>query len=306
MKRRQLLQTIFVTGGGGFVGGNFLSAPPSGYRIVAPHHTEVDILNLKKLRDVFEAVKPDVVINFAAYRNATAAEEERGKKQGMVWKTNVIGAEYLSRLAYKYKSFLIHISTDMVFGGSIKRKGPFDEYQKADEQLHHLSWYGWTKAEAERILEDKKNVAIIRIGNVTQPIYDPSRDYVGKIAYLLDQNRLYPLFCDQYLTLTAIPSLMAVIHALIRKRKTGVFHVGSTNIFTPYALGIYLAKKTGKRANDVRTVSITDYLRVSPNRYPQYGGLLARQTQASLGVRFSSWQAIVDRFVSYASSAPHQ
>lgn len=303
MKKQKKTPTIFVTGGGGFVGGNFLAAPPPGFRIVAPRHAEVDILDKHQLRQIFQAVKPDIVINFAAFRNATAAEAQRGDKKGAVWRTNVTGVRHLRDLAHAYDSFLIHISTDMVFGGSHSRRGPFRERDVADTHIDALSWYGWTKAEAERLLVNERKTAIVRIGNVTQPIYDPTRDYVGKIAYLHDQKKLYPLFDDQYLTLTAIPTLLSVIHALIDQQKAGVYHVGSTNVFTPYMLGRYLARNMGKNAGDIQRVSIREYLRLAPHRYPQYGGLLAKQTANRLGVRLTKWQAIVDRYVAYALAA---
>lgn len=300
MKKRAI-QTIFVTGGGGFVGGNFLAHPPSGYRIVAPHHGEVDILDKRQLAKIFTTVHPDIVINFAAFRNATAAEAQRGNKNGDVWRTNVTGVTHLRDLARIHHSFLIHISTDMVFGGSPGRRGPFRELDTPDTTMDMLSWYGWTKAEAERALSGTKNTAIIRIGNVTQPIYDPTRDYVGKIAYLHDQKKLYPLFTDQYLTMTAIPSLLSVIGALIRQKKRGVFHVGSTNVFTPHELGRYLVKNMGRRETDIRGIQIVQYLAGSPHRYPQFGGLDVRRTAARLGVRFTRWQTIVDRYIAYAA-----
>ncbi len=315
MKNKSKAKNILITGGSGFIGSNFLSyALGQGdnsknrndfsskklqlqHRIIAPSHEELDILNVSQLINKFKDLSPEIVINFAAHRDANSAELQRGDMQGSVWNTNVKGVENLSKICKEYDSFFIHISTDMVFSGSRNNPGPYNEKTKPEMRLENLSWYGWTKAEGERVLASNKKNAIIKVGNVTNILYDPKLDYVGKILYLFDRNKLYPLFNDQYLTLTYIPSLFEVIEALIRKKINGVFHVASKNVFTPYELGEYLIKEIRDKTGVVKRVSIDDYLKAYPNRYPQYGGLLAEETARQLGVKLFDWKQIIDPFI---------
>lgn len=296
IRARSSKSRILITGGSGFIGSNFLRHI-SGTRdisIIAPRHNELDVLNIDQLEKTFEEFCPNVVINFAAHRDANSAEKQRGDRGGSVWNTNVRGVANISRVSSAYGSFLIHISTDMVFSGGETNKGPYSETMKPEKEMNYLSWYGWTKAEAERILAKNTNAAVIRIGNVTQPIYDPKLDYVGKIIFLFDHRQLYPLFYDQYLTLTSIPLLCQVIEAIIIKKRPGIYHVASKDRFTPYELGTYLIKKMYGEGRAIKRMSISSYLAKIPNRYPQYGGLLAFNTENQLGVAMPDWREIID------------
>ena len=296
-------KTIFVIGGSGFVGSYFFRhlalSKKFDYQFIAPRHSELDILNLFLLDSIIFQYRPIAVINFAAHRNANTAEEQRGDRTGSVWQTNVIGVSNISRVCRKYGSYLIHISTDMVFSGKEKTPGPYAENAQVEANMVNLSWYGWTKAESERIIQKNRKSAIIRIGNVTMPIYDPSLDYIGKIISLYDRGQLYGLFFDQHLTLTPLPLLFEVIEKLIGNPKYGVFHVATKNTFTPYELGENLIRRARGKTNQIRKVSINDFLKERPNRYPKYGGLLAQKTAHLLQIKLPEWKSVVDESVRY-------
>lgn len=289
---------IVVTGGKGFIGSNFLRyiKKEKNIEVTALDHKTLDLLDRKKLDEIFKKVRPHIVVNFAAHRNANTAETQRGDKKGSAWQTNVVGLKNIFRLCRTNKTYIIHISTDMVFTGRKDNKGPYKEREKPATKLRYLSWYGWTKAEGERVLWGQKNAAIVRIGNVTKPIYDPKLDYAGKIIYLFDRKALYPLFDDQYLTLTSILHLFKIIDILIKTKRSGVFHATSTNTFTPFELGTYLLNKFRRKAAVAKRISIDTYLQESPNRYPKYGGLTGKLTENILHIRSMSWQRIVSSF----------
>ena len=295
-------KTILITGGGGLVGSSFIGQKvKKDYNFIYPSHGEMDISDKKQIKKFVERHKPDVIINFAAHRNANTAEEQRNSKKGSAWKTNVIGVENLVGLSKKQGLYLIQISTDMVFSGFENRKGPYSEIDLPDDKLKNLSWYGWTKVLGEKeVLDAKMGASVVRIANVTKPVYDPSLDYVGKILWLYDQKKLYSLFYDQYLSLSYIPDVISAIDRLLKKKIGGVFHVGSSNLVTPFEMAEYLLFKSRSVKNKVGKVSIDEFLKNMPNRYPKFGGLKSEYTQKKLGIKFPSWQKIVDNFIKHA------
>lgn len=287
---------ILVTGGNGLVGSHFVENYTSSKDLVvlSPTRDELDITDEKSLENFFKLHAPEVIIHFAAFTEVTAAEEERNNKNAPSWIVNVKGTTNLIKAANK-SSFFIYISTDNVFSGLKNDPGPYEEHHPTEEDPNRLSWYGWTKNQAEKLVtENLKNTAILRISNPSRAKYAPKPDYVRKILKLYDTGKLYPMFNDQYLTLTFINEVTETLKALLEKRPTGIFHTSSVNVFTPYKLASYLIEKTRGVKDAVRPISIESFLKDNPARYPQYGGLKVEKTQKMLNLKFKSWEEIIE------------
>lgn len=293
-------KTVLVTGGSGLIGSFFLKKYSSkmDHKIISPSHREMDITNLNCLKRYFYKYKPEAVINFAAFRNATEAEKQRGDKNNSVWKINVEGSKNIAIACNDFNSYLIHISTDYVFAGSKKKPGPYIEKEEPNDSSRLLSWYGITKREAEKALRSKYNKStIIRICNISMPTNIPELDYIGKILWLYDQKKIYPMFHDQLLSLTYIPALNDLILELMKTKLSGIFHVSTPDIVTPHQLANYLIEEAYGLKRQIKGISIDSYLKLNPKRYPKYGGLKSTYTQKKIGLRFLSWQNVVKKYV---------
>lgn len=296
MKKR-----ILVTGGNGLIGSYFIRQFKEKFKkslIIYPSHKQMDITNIDSIKKYFKKHKPEIVIHFAAFRDATKAEKQRGNKKGNVWKTNVDGSHNIAKMSKEHNSYLIHISTDYVFSGHSKNKGPYSESSEHKDKEKYLSWYGITKREAEkRIRENHNKVAIIRICNITRPGNNPQLDYVGKILDLYDKKKIYPMFNNQYVTLTYIPSLVDTIIKLTKIKNVGVFHVSTPDVCTPLQLANYLIERAYGKKNEIEPVSIDSFLRNNIRRYPKFGGLKINATQRKLGIKFATWKKVVDFYL---------
>lgn len=285
---------LLVTGGNGLVGSHFIENSPVENIVLSPTIEELDITNQKSVENFFNLNQPDAVVHFAAFTDVSLAEEQRDNKKAPCWIVNVEGTANLIRAATP-ASYFIFISTDVIFPGNRENPGPYGEDNQPANNPDLLSWYGWTKKEAEEtIRSNMKNAAIVRISNPVRTKYEPKLDYTRKILALFDSGKLYSMFDDQYLTLTYINEITDTLKILLEKKFTGIFHTSSSNIFTPFKLANLLIEKARGKKDFVKPISIESFLKDNPSRYPQFGGLKVEQTEKLLGIKFRRWEEIIE------------
>lgn len=286
---------LLVTGGDGLVGSHFVENYNGNLTILSPSRKELDITDEKSVVNFFKSQTIDTIIHFAAFTDVSKAEDQRDNKKGSCWIINVEGTDNLVRAASNNQPYFIYISTDVVFSGSKNNPGSYAEDYPTGDNPNLLSWYGWTKREAEQlIINNLKNAAILRIANPVRSKYQTKLDYVRKILSLYDMGKLYPMFDDQYLTLTYINEVTEALKILLEKRLAGIFHVSSTNLFTPYKLTNLLIEKARGKKGFVKSISIESFLKDNSSRYPQYGGLKVEETQKTLNVKFRNWEEVIE------------
>ncbi|MEX0846686.1 MAG: sugar nucleotide-binding protein [Ilumatobacteraceae bacterium] len=129
MRRRHRPGTLFVTGSTGFVGRHVVrAAGDAGWQIIAPPSRSLDITSADQVLDEMRAWTPDAVIHLA-YR--------KGDDRSIV-----AGSANVARAAAAVGARLVHVSTDVVFGG---RPVPYTEADVPDPVIE----YGVAKLRAE-------------------------------------------------------------------------------------------------------------------------------------------------------------
>lgn len=293
---------IYVTGSRGLVGSRFLELVPKDWIILSPEIDELDILDVKALKAFYNREHPDVVINFAAYTDVSRAEEERGNRSGMCWKINVDGVKNIASVINPKKTHFIQISTDMVFPGNENFPGPYSEDQISPTNPDVLTWYGYTKGEAERvvkeILDDK--ATILRLIYPVRAKFDGKLDYLRKALDQFDQGKLYPMFNDQQVSIALIDEIAMALVKIVDSNRFGIFHASSRDTSTPYELVSYMLEKTREVKDVVKSQTLEEFIRntsSSPVRYPKFGGLKVETTEKVLGIKYKTWREIIEELV---------
>jgi dTDP-4-dehydrorhamnose reductase len=284
---------ILVTGSSGLVGSRFVELFPHPELLLTPDEVEFNLLDLKSLKTYISLHQPDVVINFAAFTDVGAGESQRGDKQGLCWRLNVDGVGNLVSALASQSTKLIQISTDMVFSGSDADPGPYSEDRKPEQDQSHVPWYGFTKYQGE--LAAGNESSIVRFSNPVRANFPGKLDYFRKPLKLFDQEKLYPMFNDQHITISFIDEIALGLQKIIEINTPGIFHISSPDMTTPFAAISYLLAKARHATEVVTPSSVKDL--GNPVRYPEFGGLSCLATEEDLHLKFSTTHEIVEKLV---------
>ena len=114
---------------------------------------ELDITSLDQIEDYVSKHDIEVIINAAGYTAVDRAENDVER----CFLINAEATRYLAQVTKRHEIFLVHISTDYVFDGSV------DIPHKPDDPINPQSVYGKSKAAGEQaIFEADCHAVIIR------------------------------------------------------------------------------------------------------------------------------------------------
>lgn len=127
--------TILIFGKNGQIGWELCRTMATLGRIVAVDYPEVDLANPDSIRSAIRSVKPNIIVNAAAYTAVDKAESERELAMAVNGAAPGIIAEEVKRIG----AMLVHYSTDYVYDG--EKRTPYVE----TDATNPLNVYGKTK-----------------------------------------------------------------------------------------------------------------------------------------------------------------
>ncbi|MEA3240333.1 MAG: dTDP-4-dehydrorhamnose reductase [Pseudomonadota bacterium] len=206
---------IVVTGCQGMLGRavvSLFSLTSTEHEIIPLTHADMDISNDQQVLKVLGKIKPQVIINCAAYTDVDGAEEEKH----LALAVNSRGVRNLALAAAEYQIFICHFSTDYIFDG--KRKEPYREW----EQHWPLNYYGISKQGGEEMLASLwDGYVLIR----TSWLYGPGgKNFVDTVRNKLEAGEALRVVDDQFGAPTYVGDLAATAITLVELRARGKYH----------------------------------------------------------------------------------
>jgi len=179
-------------------------------------YATMDIGNRAEVLRVISHYKPDYVIHGAAMTNVDACETEREACRTQ----NIDAVQYIVEACNLNHAHLIHVSTDFIFDGEHE---PYDE----DAEPNPVSYYGWSKAEAERIVKEKSTSwAILRTVLVYGVVDNGSRSNVVLWAKgALEKGNPINVVVDQFRMPTLAEDLAQGCLLAAEKNANGIFNI---------------------------------------------------------------------------------
>lgn len=184
----------------------------SNHEVTPLTYEQLDICNLSAVIDATRAVKPQAIINCAAYTKVDACETE----SELAYAVNGRAPANLVTAAAEMSADLLHISTDYVFDGT--KNTPYVE----DDIVNPLSVYGKSKLEGEKNVREYDRHYIVR----TQWLYGHSGpNFVKTMLRLASERPEVRVVSDQFGSPTTTHDLAMAIAELITASAYGTYHI---------------------------------------------------------------------------------
>lgn len=239
----------------------------------------MDISIHSDVLEVIELHKPDVVIHAAAMTNVDACESD---KEGCL-QNNVHAVQYIVDACNKFGAHLVHVSTDFIFDGL---NGPYTE----EAEPNPVSYYGWSKAEAEKIVKETSNSwAILRTILVYGVADHMSRSNVVLWAKsALEKGNPINVVDDQYRMPTLAEDLAEGCLLAATQKAKGVFNISGPDYMNIFELVTRVADHFGL---DKSIVHRTDSSGLNqPAKRPPRTGFDLTKSRAILGYNPRSFE----------------
>ena len=213
---------ILLTGSTGQVGWELTRTLIPLGRVVIPERSHFDLARPELLGALVDTIRPDVIINAAAYTAVDKAEEE----PDLALAINAAAPDELAKAARRHGALLVHYSTDYVFDG--KKPGAYSE----EDAPNPSNVYGRSKLAGEEAV--RASGADHLIFRTSWVFAARGTNFLKTILRLAGEREELQIVADQFgaptwARLVAEVTALALQQDLVR-RKNGGFEGGTFNL----------------------------------------------------------------------------
>ncbi|HUK51819.1 MAG TPA: dTDP-4-dehydrorhamnose reductase [Candidatus Binatia bacterium] len=298
-------RTILLTGSTGQVGADLARLLPGLGTVVAPDRRHLDLANPESIRRTVRDVRPQLIVNAAAYTHVDRAESD----QATAYAVNAQAPGLLAEEASMIRAGLVHFSTDYVFDGL--KTAPYVE----SDTPNPINTYGRSKLAGEHAIQGS---AVPYLILRTSWVYSPrGRNFLLTVLKLSAEQEELRIVSDQIGAPTSSRALaVATVQILgeIGRRGAskesfagigGIYHMtaGGQTSWHGFAQAIlqehagasqeipWIAAATSgrpRRTRSVTAISTGEY--PTPARRPAYSVLSNARLHDVFGVHLPDWR----------------
>ena len=279
---------IAVTGKQGQIVSALIELGPKlGVEILPVGRPELDLLSPETVQPALANIRPNIIVNAAAYTAVDQAEKE----PEVAMAVNAVGAMAVANAARTLGVPLVHLSTDYVFDG--RKSTPYIE----QDQVAPANVYGASKLAGEAaVTAATRDHVIVR----TAWVYSPyGKNFVQTMLTLAQSRDEVRVVADQYGCPTYAHDIAVGIVAIGRnlldrpqcEQLRGIFHLacaGETN-WAGFASAIFESLRLlGRRVPKVTPITSAQY--PTPARRPANSRLDCSKLERGYNIRLPSWR----------------
>lgn len=275
---------ILVTGANGQLGKELQELAPAWpqFEFTFLSREDLPIHHFELVRHFFEVLRPDWLINCAAYTAVDRAESEKD----LAFQVNGEAVGVLAAVCRERGTHFLHISTDYVFDGTANRP-----YRPGDP-TNPQSVYGASKLEGEKEARQlNPQSLIIR----TSWVYSShGKNFVKTMLRLFAEREEVKVVNDQTGSPTYAADLADAILQIISRDffLPGIYHYANRGVITWYDLAVAIRDMTGSSCR-VTSISTSDY--PTPARRPAWSVLDTSDLEMAYGITPPDWRESLER-----------
>ncbi|HEX3704858.1 MAG TPA: dTDP-4-dehydrorhamnose reductase [Vicinamibacterales bacterium] len=280
---------IVVTGAQGQLGAALVHEFRATHDVTALSHADLDVTGDAAVASTMTALRPDAIINAAAYNDVDGAEDHPLDALDL----NAFAVRALARAAERCGAALIHYSTDFVFNGTASQ--PMTETDRPNPQ----SVYAASKLLGEWFAADVDRQYVLRVESLfgQAPGGPAPKGSIGAMIARLRAGEEVRAYEDRTVSPTYVCDAASATRALLeRAAAPGLYHCVNSGSGTWLELAGELARQLGVtgRLVPVRMQDVT--LRAQRPKYCA----LSNQKLADAGFAMPPWQDALARYLESA------
>jgi dTDP-4-dehydrorhamnose reductase len=281
---------LMVTGANGQVGSELRRSLAALGNVVALDRSQCDLSHPERLPDIVRSLRPDIIVNAAAYTAVDDAERE----EALATTVNGMAAGVLAQEATRVGALLVHYSTDYVFDG--RKDGPYAE----DDPPCPINAYGRSKLAGEAAIRQAGGAWLVLR---TSWVYGVrGRNFLRTMLALMRDRDELRIVSDQIGAPTWATEIAqataAIIESAAHERtegrfSSGLFHLTASGATSWHGFAAAILNGATRHAlltrPGLRLVPIgsEDYPR--PAARPKNSQLAGTRLQARFGVALPEW-----------------
>ena len=296
---------ILLTGKNGQVGFELQRALAPLGEVVAVDRAQCDLADVASIRAMVREIRPQIIVNSAAYTAVDRAECERDQAMAI----NATAPGVLGEEAARIGAGVVHFSTDYVFDGR-----QVETYRESDAE-NPLSVYGLSKLAGERALAASGAAnLILRTSWVVGAHGD---NFAKTILRLAAERDALSVVSDQVGAPTSAALIADVTAQLIGRMRRegpegfpfGLYHLtanGATNWHDYAVYVVESARSAGLRTmlapENIRAISTAEYPQLA--KRPANSRLCSEKIQQTFGLTLPKWQSGLDHILTQILGSP--
>ena len=279
---------ILITGANGMLAKTVRKRLEEGNELICTDVEDLDITDEKAVMEFITNIKPEYIINCAAY-TAVDKAETAGE---IVEKINADGPKNLAKAAKENDCVLVHVSTDYVFGGELDVEKDYKE----DDSKNPVTVYGITKLHGEEAIEENLDKYYIFR---TAWLYGDGNNFVRTMLKLGEEKDELNVVSDQHGSPTYAEDLANFIGEAIEKKiPYGIYNATNEGYTTWYDFTKAIFEYAGIicKVNPVSTEEYIEMMKITQAKRPKNSQMSKEKLKAQ-GIEVPEWEDALKRYL---------